>query len=61
MKIGFFKIFAVVSAVGNWAGKAFADGRVDAAEAAELVAGIVGALGLPAELKLPDDFQGGDL
>lgn len=61
MKIGFFKIFAVVSTVGNWATKAFADGKIDSKEAFELVTELAAVLGLPTDIKLPDDFTHGEL
>lgn len=53
MKMGLLTIITVLSAVSAWATKALADGKIDAAEAAELVTTICGALGVQAAIELP--------
>jgi hypothetical protein len=52
IKFNIFKIFAVMGQVNLWAQKALADGKIDAQEAAELVAIICATLGIKAEIKL---------
>lgn len=57
MKISFFKVFTVFTIIVKWADKALDDGRIDSEEALELVVSLLEAIGLPAEVILPDNFM----
>lgn len=47
-----FKIMSIVGMINQWAGKALADGKIDAAEAGELIQMICTTLGVKCEIKL---------
>ena len=55
MRIGFFKMFAVVGAVGAWFTKATEDGKIDPSEAVQLVEEICRVLGIKAEIEIPTE------
>lgn len=47
-----FKIMSIIGVVNQWAGKALADGKIDAAEAGELILLICTTLGVKCDVKL---------
>ena len=54
MNVSFFKILAIFTTVAGWCSKALEDGKVTAAEAAELAVAICEQLGIKAEIDLSD-------
>lgn len=53
-KLSFFKILSVIGAINKWAMEAFVDGKIDSVEASELVNVVCDAIGVKAEIQLPE-------
>jgi hypothetical protein len=50
-----FKALKVAAAIGAWANKALADGKVNIQEISDLAEAVCNALGVPIEFDLPEE------